>query len=177
MDSKHNPNIKNSMNFGTIIGVILVICYVILYLFAFTLNTFFIILMLFILIGGIFTGSISLRDNVYEGYISQKQVIKSGTLIGLFSGIILAFFFYILYAFIDTELLKKSLKVYEQKMLMEDMQTVDTIDYRINILSKILTPAGIALFSVSILTILGFIMSLILSPFIKSESTDEQSEE
>lgn len=102
----NNPVWRFAMNYGAIIGIVLVIYQLLLYLFDVLRSSFWIssilsIVMLIILILGMIFSTKHYRKNILGGKITYSQALVFGTLICLFASIITGFFNYLLNAVID----------------------------------------------------------------------------
>jgi len=167
MKKKQDPIWNNSMNYGAIVGFTLVIYYVVLYLFGFNNNLFFNLIMLVILSGGIMIGTTTLRDNELDGSITFPKALKSGMLISLFSVIILAFFLYIIFAFISPNLIERSLSIQEVKLIEKGRLTVERIEQIIGFLKRAMNPLIASTLTIPIFLIFGFLISLLTSSILK----------
>jgi hypothetical protein len=111
----------------------------------------------------------SYRESYKNGFITYGQAFASGVVISLITAIIYAIFIYILYKFIDTDLVNKQLAFMEETLIKAGMpQTI--IDSGLKMQKKFLLPeiyAPTRLFS-SFLS--GTILSLLVAIFIKKEN-------
>jgi hypothetical protein len=108
------------------------------------------------------------RDNFMHGMITFGQALGAGVVICLYYSIIIAIFTYILYAFIDTNLIDKMLAMAEEKLLDRGLSQ-SQIDAGMSVQSKIMKPGFIAPMSIFGNMFQGLIMSLIVAAFVRKE--------
>ena len=70
-------------------------------------------------LGSIYFGIVSLRDNTLNGYISYGNGVSTGLYITLFSAIMLTIYFVIFTNFIDPEFTQKIMNETKRKMIEE----------------------------------------------------------
>jgi hypothetical protein len=166
----HTSVLKANFNSGLIMGLFAVIYTLIIYVIDIMFNpyqgyVFYIVqaVVLFIFIK-------SYRENYKNGFITYGQAFTSGVVISLFTAIIYAIFIYILYAFIDTDLINKQLAFVEETFVKAGLPQA-FIDSGLKMQKKFLQPeiyAPTKLFS-SFLS--GTIISLFVAIFIKKENS------
>ncbi len=167
-----NTNIwKNAMNWGIILGIVLSIYSLIIYFLGATLENWAAYPSYLIMIGGIVYATIQYRDNMLDGSITYGKALGFGTLVMLFAGIILAVYSYILYEFIDTDLVTRILEKAEEEMVNKGLPD-DQIEMAIQMQSKFMKPWLISLMSIFGSVFAGFIISLFTSIFLKKEKID-----
>ena len=110
----------------------------------------------------------SYRDNYMHGMITFGQALGAGVIICLYYSVIMAVFTYFLYAFIDPNLVDKTLAIAEEQLLKRGLPQAQ-IDTAMGVQSKIMTPAFIAPMSILGNMFQGLIMSLIIAAFVKKE--------
>jgi hypothetical protein len=110
----------------------------------------------------------SYRDNYMHGMISFGQALGAAIIICLYYSIIIALFTYILYAFIDPDLIDKTLAMAEEKLLERGLGQ-SQIDAAMSVQAKIMKPAFIAPMSIFGNMLQGLIMSLIVAAFVRKE--------
>lgn len=159
---------KANLTNGLILGLIGVVYSLIMYFMDMSFNKVqgyvFLVILLFLLYNFIR----SYRNNYLYGYITYGQAVGAGVIISLYYSVVIAVFTYILYAFIDPDLIKKQLAMAEE-LLMKKGTTQQAIDAAMSIQTKIMKPAIMAPFSILGTMIRGTIMSLIVSIFLKKE--------
>ena len=110
----------------------------------------------------------SYRDNYLHGQITYGQSFGAGVIICLYYAIILAAFIYILYTVIDTGLLSKQLALTEETLVKKGLPQA-SIDTAMTIQSKIMKPEIMAPLSILGSMLVGVIMSLLVSIFVRKE--------
>ena len=110
----------------------------------------------------------SYRDNYLHGQITYGQSFGAGVIICLYYSIIVALFIYILYTVIDTGLLSKQLALTEETLVKKGLPQA-SIDTAMTIQSKIMKPEIMAPLSILGSMLVGVIMSLLVSIFVRKE--------
>lgn len=123
---------------------------------------------LVILIIGIIYFTQEYRDKVLGGAISYGQALRLGLSISFFTSILVAFFTYIQFRWIDSTLAEKILDLAEQQMIQSGESDV-RIDQALDILRKVTTPFLLAISTVFSVSFWGFLFSLVSSYFLKRE--------
>lgn len=170
METKPNPIYKNSMNYGTIVGLALCIIVIIVSTLKIKSQTIPNLLSYAILITAIVIGTKNLRDNLEGGFISYGRALWSGTLITFFCAIITCFYMLLHFRFIDPSAIDQILQQQEQGMIDNGMPD-EQIEMGMKYARKFTTPIWIAIFGLIMYTFMGFIFSLITSAFLKKEAT------
>ena len=167
MEEKVNAWKANLTN-GLILGLIGIVYTLVIYFFNLTFNkaqgpVFYVILvaLLYFLLK-------SYRDNYMYGQISYGQSVGAGVIIFLYYAVIMAVFTYILYTVIDTGLVNKQLAFVQEAMEKKGTPQA-AIDAAMSIQTKIMKPAIMAPLSIFGNMLLGVILSLLASIFIKKE--------
>jgi hypothetical protein len=160
---------KNNMNFGAIAGFALIIVTVIFYFLNLEQNYVASFIFYAVLIGAIVTGTRYLRDKIQLGHITYGRALGSGTAISLFASVIVAFYTFLFFKFIDTGALEKMISLIEDNMYQKGMPE-EQVDMAMEMTRKFTTPFTIAIGTVFSYVLWGFIFSLITSIFIKKKS-------
>lgn len=159
---------KNSLQYGAITGLGLVVFSLILFFLDLVNNQYLQILSYAILIAGIVYGSINLK-NSNDNFISYSAALGSGTLIGVFASIIIGFYTYVFYIYIDPDAMAKTFEMMEQGMLDRGMSQ-DQIEMSIEMSKNFMSPLTLFVGSVLSFSLYGFVFSLITSIFVKSKN-------
>ena len=159
---------KNSMNWGLIIGIVLIIYSLLMYFLGFSLEKWVSYLSYLLIVGGIVYSTIQYRDNVLGGSITYGKALGFGTLVILFAAIVSAVYTYLFYTYIDPEMINKILEMTEEEMVNKGMPD-EQIEMALKMQSKFMKPWLMALFSIPTITFTGFILSLFTSIFLKKE--------
>lgn len=173
-------NLKTSwnvlMNYGGVMGLALVIAALLVYLLGMDFDsTLANILNYAIMIGGLFYFMKKYRDDISEGYISFAGAFRTGILIMMFAGVIATFYQWIFASFIDPSFIDKlKEKSYEQYISigMSEDAAVTALEQA----AIYMTPGWMAFFGFIGYIIMGAILALILSFFIKKDNPNPLAE-
>ncbi len=164
-----NTNIwKNAMNWGIILGIVLIIYSLIMYFLGLSLQKWVGYINYVLMIGGIIYSTIQYRDNVLGGSITYGKALGFGTLVIMFGSIITAVYAYVFYAYIDPDMITKILEMAEEEMVNKGLPD-EQIEMALEMQSKFMKPGLMALMSLPVVTFFGFLFSLITSIFLKKE--------
>ena len=122
-----------------------------------------------ILMAVLFTGIKSYRDQDLGGYISYGKSLGTGTLIGLFGGIITGFFTVLMFTVIDPGLAQKIVEKAQEDMIAKGNMSEDQINMAVSWTQKFMNPLVLFLFSIIGSVFMAFIFSLVISIFTKKE--------
>ena len=111
----------------------------------------------------------SYRDNFLHGSIKYGQALGAGLVIFFYYSIIMAIFTYILYVYIDPDLLDKQMAMAEELMLKRGMGEAQVEAGRA-MQAKIMKPEIMAPFSLLGNMFWGLLLSLIVGVFVRKES-------
>ncbi len=167
---------KETLNYGIILGLVMVVLSVITYMTDLMFETW--LSWVVILVNAVVLWYLlrSYRDHYNRGYISYGRSVGAGVLISLYAAIIIAIFTYVLYAFIDTGLIAKSLQVTELKLAEKGIPEA-ALEQSMAMQAKMLKPWFISLSSIFGSLLTGFIISLIVSLFIMKKGNPLLDEE
>ena len=166
---------KSAMFYGAIIGVAMVLYMFVIYLVGLSTSKYIGFVQYIIIIGGIYYATKKYRDEALNGYISYGKALGFGTFTVFFASLIIGFFTYILYSFIDPSLIDKILMMSEEAMTSQGKLTDEQIDMALEMTKKFTTPLFITFSTVLGLTFMGFLFSLITSIFIKKKDDNFES--
>jgi hypothetical protein len=170
MEEKRPDLMKQTMTYGAIIGLVLVVYTVILYITGLTFNKGLGFIQYVILIAGLYLGTKAYRDKFLGGYISYGQALGFGVMIALFVGIISVFFQYLLMRFIDPGLVDKYMLIMEEQFENSRFIPKDQIDLALEKSRQSMTAIWSIPVGVLVFTFFGFIISLITSAVVKKDS-------
>ncbi len=169
MENNKNHVWKNSLNYGIMTGMVLIIYNVILYIFDLNLNKNLGYVVFVLILIGIIAGTKSLRDKIQGGTITYGRALGSGVLISTIAGIITGIYIYILMKHIDPDIIKNIYIQMEEEMLNKGLPE-DQIEMAMNISKKFTTPGMMAILTPFNYAFLGLIFSLITSAFLKKKA-------
>lgn len=168
MESNSKPTMfQTTLTWGLITGFVAVIYSLILYFSGLMLNKAAGYVSYVILIAGIYLGTKAYRDQSLDGFISYGKALGTGTLISVYSAIVILIYTILLYTVIDPELVTKTLEM-SQEQLSERGMTEEQIEQGMSITRKFFIPFA-ALGVLIAFVFFGFIFSLITSAFLKKE--------
>lgn len=113
----------------------------------------------------------------YKQTISTNDEFSYGRALGLgvatsfFASLILALFVYVLFQYIDPDLIGKTIQITEEKLLETGLSD-DMIEQQIEMQSKFIKPATMAVSTIFSKILMGLIFSLITSIFLRKKSAD-----
>lgn len=125
----------------------------------------------------IFVAGIVLCALAYRKTLDEKNDFLYSKALGLgvatsfFASLILALFTFVLYTYIDPELVNESLLKTEEA-LIESGLSDDLIEMQIEMARKFLTPIIISISTIFSLTLSGLLAALITSIFLKKKTTN-----
>lgn len=161
-------NWKHIMNWGAITGIALIASGLIFYMLGVKTSKISQFLSYIILIGGIYIGTKKYRDDIGNGMLSYSKSLITGTQIAFFASILLGFYMFIFFTYVDASMITEILNQQEQAMIDKDMPT-ENIEDAMNIMRKFMTPTSMSATTVVSFTLIGFFVSLIVSLFVKKE--------
>lgn len=112
------------------------------------------------------------RNNFYGGYISYSKLLGGTMLMVLIASVIMFIYTYVFYEFIAPEQLDKMLNLAEANLYEQELSKARSLEM---MKKYVLTPIALSIFTVFLTFILGFIVALISSAFIK-KNTDAFAE-
>ena len=170
---ENKPNVwKNALNWGVIVGVVLIIYSILMYFLDLSLEKWVSWVSYIILIGGIVYGTIQYRDNVLGGSITYAQALGFGVLISLFAAILSGIYSYVFFTFIDPDFIEKIIVHTQDEMLKQGLSE-DQVEQAMEMQKGFMKPGVLVAISIPMLTFMGFVFSLITSIFLKKEGTKE----
>lgn len=159
---------KANINAGVILGLLGIIWTLVLWFFDQTTNQTLGMVFYVVIIIGLFLGIRSYRDKYLNGFITYGQSLGAGVIIMLYYSVITAVFIFILYKFIDPNLLDKMLAMAEEQLAERGLGE-GMIEQSMQIQKKIMTPLVMSISSVFSGVFMGTILSLIISLFTRRE--------
>lgn len=160
--------VRNSLNYGVILGVVLIVISMLMYVLNLSNQSFSQYLSLFVILVGIILGILNYRKNINGGYITYGQSLGSGVLIGLFSSVIVSVYTIIFFKFIDPGMITEILNKAEENMLEQNPNMTDEqLGVAMSYTRKFMNPFVMAITAILWSTFMSFIASLIISIFTK----------
>ena len=166
MDNSGGAKLKNAINYGVTVGIVLVIISLLFYMMGETDSKIQNYLGYLVLIVGIFFGVKTYRDAELNGLISYGNALGTGTLISIVAAIITGLYMMVFTTLIDPDFINTLLEQTESEM--EDAgSTQEEIKIGMKYTKMFVTPLGLSIMSIIGSTIMGFILSLITGIFLK----------
>lgn len=156
---------------GVYLGVILIIFSLIGYVADFSTTSWVNYLSYVMVIGMLIYALKTYRDKESGGFISYGRSLGLGTLIGLYSSILLAVYTFVFFQYFDPAELQKILVEAENNMLDQGMSDRD-VETAMSFTRMMTNPPVMAAFTVIGFTFWSFIFSLIISIFVKKDNPD-----
>lgn len=168
--SENQPSkLKSALNFGAVLGLVLMVMSLITYIFALWDNKLFGYVNWLIIIVGIIVGIKKYRDEVCGGYITYGGALGFGVLMIFFASLIASVGSSVYLSFVDDSFITSTLEKTEIQLL-EQGSTDEVVEMALSWTKKMMSPIGIILGGVFATTFFGLIVSLIASAFLKKEA-------
>ncbi len=155
---------RNSMNYGAILGLTLILLSVIGYVLNMQESSVLGIFNYVVMAALVFIGSKNLRDKYAGGYMKYGRALSSSFLIGFFGGILLAFYIYIFMKYIDPSIL-------EQMKISIEQTYGDIPESQREMLMRMITPGIITFGTIFSFSFWSFLLALIIAFFIRKEDS------
>lgn len=168
MNQQEPSKVKSALNFGAILGLILMILSLVTYIFEMYNNKLFGYLSWVVMIIGIVIGIKKYRDGALGGFISYGGALGFGVLVSLFASIIVSFVNYVYLGYVDASFIDFQLEQTEIQMI-EQGQSEEAIEMAMSWTRKFVSPMGIFIMGILGTTFLGLIVSLIAAAFLKND--------
>lgn len=161
---------KNAMNYGAILGPAIFIFTLLNELYQIGILGLFNYAVIILVI---IYGTKNLRDKHYNGFISYGNSVLSGTFILIFAGIIHTFFHTMLLRF-SPEIKDQIIRQTEEQMLQRGISE-DMVELFTQAQDEITNPALMIFAGIFVYGIIGLIISLFTSIFLKKEPNPFQN--
>ncbi len=106
------------------------------------------------------------RDKFQFGFISYGEAVKFSVTVSFYASIILGFFTYLLYKYIDPSLINQVFE-YQEKLLLDTGTSEEEVEKTMELVKLATTPGLLFVSSIFSITLIGTIISLINSIFLK----------
>ncbi len=170
-DKKSDGFIKYTATYGAYLGIALVAVSLVDYMLnMYGTSSFMNAISYAVFIGGIVGATLAYRSKALGGYIGYGQALRFGTMLCTFAAVILGAYMAILVNFIDPAYLEKNFDIVAENMAASGAYTEDQIDMAMSMSRSMTTPLSMVLISMLTYSILGFLVSLVTSIFIKKEN-------
>ena len=164
---------KHLTNWGGILGLLLIAYSLVLYMLDANESSAAQWVSYGFIAAGVFLATKVKRDN-QGGFISYGQGLGVGVGVAFFASVMVAFYTYIFFGFIDPDMLEEMILRTEDEMYNQGLPD-DQVEMAMNMTRKFMMPGPMAAMVVLTYTIVGFIISLITSAILKKEDTSFES--
>lgn len=161
------------MNWGAILGFALIAISVVFYVLGMTESKAVQWLSYAVLAGGIFMGTKALREE-NNGFISYTKALGAGTAVAFFASIIIAFYTFVFFHFIDPAMAEQLVNRAEMELVDKGMSESE-IEMSMKYVKSFMTPHMMAIMVVLTYTFFGFIFSLITSAILRKDDPSFES--
>jgi len=166
MESPQKSVGSQALNYGIVTGLVMVVYALLLYVFDATTNQYLGYGSYVILLIGIIIATKFFRDKENNGYLNYSKGIGLGTLMALYSSIISGIFTFVLYKYIDPQAIEPMLQQAKEEMYRRGIEG-DQLEQSIAVTRQFLKPHWMAISGIFYTTIVGLILSLVVSVFLK----------
>ncbi len=171
MEENKPTQMKVAMNYGAILGLALVALGILFYLTGWnrsmTSGLQWINYLVQILL--IVMGIKYYRDSVQGGFISYGRALGTGTLISLFAAIIISVYMYIYITYMDPTFMEFIASQQEEQLYAQGFSD-EQVERSMEMARNFTSPNMMLIMAFLGTTFIGFIMSLIISIFLKKEN-------
>lgn len=167
---------QSAMTYGLYLGIALVLFNVILYVLGQNLNPTLGWITYVIIAAGIYYSQLNYRNRELNGYIKYSTALGFGVAVMLFAGIIQSLYTVILFKFIDPSLLDQ-IRMMQEEVLLKQGLPEESIESATDMMAKFQSPVLMAISGLFSFALLGFIISLITSIFVKKNDEGNAFEE
>jgi hypothetical protein len=170
MEEKPKSVTMNGITWGIVAGVLMIVFTLVLYLFDQALNTSISWIGYLFLVGAMVWGTISYRKTLPGGLMTYGKAFSVSFMIILFAAILSGIFTYLLYALIAPDLLQEVIEMSRQQALEQSPEmSEEQLDQAMQMTSFMRSPVMMAVVGFIGQLIVGSIISLITSIFLKKE--------
>jgi hypothetical protein len=160
---------KHLMNWGAILGFILILYSLALYLLGLNESNAGQWFSYAIIAAVLYVATKAKRD-AQSDVLSYGEGLGTGTGVAFFASIIVAFYTYVFFHFIDPDMLEQLILRAEDQLYEQGMAS-DQIEMAMTYTRKFMQPGPMAMMVVLSYTFVGFIVALITSAILKKEGT------
>jgi len=163
-----SPLLPFAFKFGLGVVFLMVIHSLLLFIFDVQDVTWLQYISYVIVIAGLIGAIKAYRDDQHGGSISYGQAVGAGTMISLVFSVFFGIYTYIFVKFIDPAVVDKIMERTEEAMIQQG-QSDEAIETALRWTKAMTTPFMMAMWSIITYFVVGFIVSLIASAFLKKK--------
>lgn len=158
------------MNWGGILGLVLIAYSLVLYMLDANESSVAQWVSYGFIAAGIFLATKAKRDGELNGVMTYGQGLGTGVGVAFFASILVAFYTYVFFGFVDPDMLEEMILRTEDQMYNQGMPD-EQVEMAMEMTRKFMMPGPMAAMVVFSYTFVGFIISLITSAILKKEGT------
>ncbi|HEY3370414.1 MAG TPA: DUF4199 domain-containing protein [Prolixibacteraceae bacterium] len=166
---------KTAMTYGLYLGIVITLFSVILYVSGEALNKSLGYITLPLYAVGIILAQIHYRDREQNGSISYGQAVGFGTAVMLFCAIISALYSLIIFK-VDPSLIEQ-VRIAQEEAYLKNGMNQEMIEKTMEMTAKMMTPGWMAIMGLFSTVIMGTIISLVTSIFVKRQPNQDVFDE
>lgn len=166
MEASHKSISSVALTFGLVTGLVMILYNLVLYVFEATTNQYLSYVSYVILLIGMFLAIKSYRDKETGGTLSYGQGIGLGTLLALFASLLSGIFTFILYKYIDPQAIEPMIQAAREKMYQQGLEG-EQLEQSMAMTKQFIKPHWMALSGIFYTTLIGLLLSLVVSVFLK----------
>ncbi len=166
---ERNPSAgQSALYYALLLSVAVIVVHLVLYLLDASQSTVGMIFSFLVLIGGVVMAQLDYRNKKWGGYISYGKAVKIGFLTMLFASVIVAVYTFVYHSYINTaDILQAKTDAIQQIYNMG--MDPGTEAQQVKIQEFVHTPLVYGLGTIFSYAVIGIVISLITSIFIKKE--------
>ena len=170
MEEKQKSVTVNGLSWGVAAGVLMILYSMILYLFDQSLNTSISWIGYLFLFGVMIWGTLDYRKSLPGGFITYGKTFSATFMIVLFAAILAGIFTYLFFTVIAPDLVQDIVEMSRQQAMERSPELTDEqLDQAMQITSFFTSPAGMAIMGFISQLLMGTLVALITSIFLKKE--------
>lgn len=173
MDSKTTSPGKFAVNYGVILGLILVVIYALMYATNMLIEGVqWPMVLYYIIFPAYLIYAISQFKKANNNFLTLSEALKVGVAAAVISGLVYAVFSLILFYVIDTELMDKMMEVTREKLYENPNMTSEMVENSMAMMEKFSGPLFGSAVWIALSALFGLIYSLIGGMVMKKESQE-----
>ena len=165
---KSNSLMKSSLYYGVIMGAAMIVLSIILYIVGVGFEQWTSWLTYALMLGVLVWSTMQYKNSLGSEGLSYGKALGFGVMVALFAAIINAIYSYLFFTIIAPDGIQILKTMAEEQLLQRGMPD-EQIEMAMQMQGKFMTPGAISLMSIPSLVVIGFIISLITSIFLKKD--------
>ena len=173
MEQKNVPASKGALNYGILLSIALIIYSLLLFVLGLDSHPWLNYLSYIIMIVGIYLATVNFRNKYQDGLISYGKAVGVGFFTVLVASVIMAVYTFIYFSYINPDVFQQAMIEAEQRMLEEGMSDMQ-VDQALSMMERFQKPWVSTIFAFLGNILIGLVIALITSIFIKREEPKVQ---